>query len=85
MAEDMDLTWSFYEAGWKEKFVPHAVCYPIELHNLALLRKQLRRWSHGSVQNVLLHRHGLLDLGYLRSMVALAFGTRRWRRSRSLW
>ena len=37
------------------------------------LRKQLRRWSHGFVQNVMLHRKGLLDLGYLRSMVALAF------------
>jgi poly-beta-1,6-N-acetyl-D-glucosamine synthase len=73
MAEDMDLTWTFYQRGWKVKFVPDAVCYPIEPHNLDLLRKQLRRWSHGFVQNVLLHRRGLLDLGYLRSMVALAF------------
>jgi biofilm PGA synthesis N-glycosyltransferase PgaC len=37
------------------------------------MRKQLRRWSHGFVQNVLLHRRGLLRLGYLRSMVAMAF------------
>ena len=37
------------------------------------MRKQLRRWSHGFVQNVMLHRRGLLKLGYLRSMVALAF------------
>lgn len=73
MAEDMDLTWTFYHRGWKVKFVPEAVCYPIEPHNLDLLRKQLRRWSHGFVQNVLLHRKELLDLGYLRSMVALAF------------
>jgi cellulose synthase/poly-beta-1,6-N-acetylglucosamine synthase-like glycosyltransferase len=73
MAEDMDLTWTFYQRGWKVKFVPEAVCYPIEPHNLDLLRKQLRRWSHGFVQNVMLHRRGLLDLGYLRSMVALAF------------
>jgi biofilm PGA synthesis N-glycosyltransferase PgaC len=73
MAEDMDLTWTFYQRGWRVKFVPEAVCYPIEPHNLDLLRKQLRRWSHGFVQNVMLHRKGLLDLGYLRSMVALAF------------
>lgn len=73
MAEDMDLTWTFYEMGWKVKFVPDAVCYPIEPHNFDLLRKQLRRWSHGFVQNILLHRKGLLGLGYLRSMVALAF------------
>lgn len=73
MAEDMDLTWTLYQAGWKVRFVPHAVCYPIEPQNLSLMRKQLRRWSHGFVQNVVLHRHGLLHLGYLRSMVALAF------------
>jgi poly-beta-1,6-N-acetyl-D-glucosamine synthase len=73
LAEDMDLTWTFYQRGWRVRFVPDAVCYPIEPHNLDLLRKQLRRWSHGFVQNVMLHRKGLLDLGYLRSMVALAF------------
>lgn len=73
MAEDMDLTWTLYQAGWKVGFVPEAVCYPIEPHNLNLMRKQLRRWSHGFVQNVMLHRRGLLKLGYLRSMVALAF------------
>ncbi len=73
MAEDMDLTWTFYQRGYKVKFVPEAVCHPIEPHNLDLLRKQLRRWSHGFVQNVMLHRRALLDLGYLRSMVALAF------------
>ncbi len=72
MAEDMDLTWTLYEAGWKVGFVPEAVCYPIEPHDLKLMRTQLRRWSHGFVQNVLLHRRGLLELGYLRSMVALA-------------
>jgi biofilm PGA synthesis N-glycosyltransferase PgaC len=73
MAEDMDLTWTLYRAGWKVRFMPEAVCYPIEPHNLHLLRKQLRRWSHGFVQNVRLHRRDLLHLGYLRSMVALAF------------
>jgi biofilm PGA synthesis N-glycosyltransferase PgaC len=73
MAEDMDLTWTMYSAGWKVRFVPDALCYPIEPHNFDLMRKQLRRWSHGFVQNLLLHRKDLLHLGYLRSMVALAF------------
>jgi len=72
MAEDMDLTWTFYQAGGKVRFVPEAVCYPIEPHNLSLMRKQLRRWSHGFIQNVRLHRSALLHLGYLRSMVMLA-------------
>jgi biofilm PGA synthesis N-glycosyltransferase PgaC len=72
MAEDMDLTWSFYQAGWKVRFVPEASCYPIEPHNLEFMRKQLRRWTHGFVQNVWLHWRGVLHLGYLRSTVAVA-------------
>ncbi len=72
MAEDMDLTWTLYGAGHGVKFVPEALCYPIEPHDLPFLAKQLRRWSHGFVQNVRLHRRGLLDLGFLRSAVAVA-------------
>src|SRR5262249_50707829 len=72
MAEDMDLTWSFYRAGWRVRFVPDAICYPIEPHNLLFMHKQLRRWSHGFVQNVLLHWQGILHRGYLRSLVAVA-------------
>lgn len=73
MAEDMDLTWTLYREGMKVRFVPEAVCYPIEPHTFAFLARQLRRWSHGFVQNVRLHRRSLLRLGYLRSMVAVAF------------
>jgi poly-beta-1,6-N-acetyl-D-glucosamine synthase len=73
MAEDMDLTWTVYEAGHKVRFLPEAVSYPIEPHNFAFISKQLRRWSHGFVQNVRLHKRSLLRLGYLRSIVAVAF------------
>lgn len=73
MAEDMDLTWSMYQRGQRVRFIPEAVSYPIEPHNFSFLSKQLRRWSHGFVQNVRLHWRGLLGLGYLRSMVAVAF------------
>ena len=72
MAEDMDLTWSFYEAGRDVRFVPEAVCYPIEPSTFRLLSKQLRRWSHGFLQNVRLHRRGLLEVPWLRTMVAIA-------------
>ena len=58
LAEDMDLTWTFYQYEWKVRFIPEAVSYPIEPHNFHFLRKQLKRWSHGFVQNVRLHRHG---------------------------
>jgi cellulose synthase/poly-beta-1,6-N-acetylglucosamine synthase-like glycosyltransferase len=72
MAEDMDLTWSMYGKGHGVRFVPEAVSYPVEPHDFHFLGKQLRRWSHGFVQNVRLHRRTLLSLGYLRSTVAIA-------------
>jgi cellulose synthase/poly-beta-1,6-N-acetylglucosamine synthase-like glycosyltransferase len=72
MAEDMDLTWSFYAAGSTVRFVPQAVCYPIEPHNLNLMHRQLRRWSHGFVQNVRLHWREVAHVRFLRSVVAVA-------------
>lgn len=72
MAEDMDLTWSFYQQGHGVTFVPEAVCYPIEPENLHYMSKQLKRWSHGFVQNVLLHWRGILTIPYLRSAVAVS-------------
>jgi biofilm PGA synthesis N-glycosyltransferase PgaC len=72
LAEDMDLTWSFYRSGRKVRFVPEAVCYPIEPHTFRFMSRQLKRWSHGFVQNVRLHWKGLLDVPYLRSAVAVS-------------
>ena len=68
----MDLTWSFYQAGRTVRFVPEAVCYPIEPHDLDFMGKQLRRWSHGFVQNVRLHWRGILPLGFLSTVVGVA-------------
>lgn len=73
LAEDMDLTWTLYRSGHKIRFVPEAVSYPIEPHDFNFMGKQLRRWSHGFVQNVRLHWRSLLELGYLRSTVAIGF------------
>jgi cellulose synthase/poly-beta-1,6-N-acetylglucosamine synthase-like glycosyltransferase len=72
MAEDMDLTWSMYAAGRRVRFVPEAVCYPIEPHNFFFMRKQLRRWSHGFMQNVQLHHGAVLGIPFLRSVVGVA-------------
>jgi biofilm PGA synthesis N-glycosyltransferase PgaC len=72
LAEDMDLTWSMYHAGRRVRFVPEAVCYPIEPHNFSFMRKQLRRWSHGFVQNVTLHWPRLLPIRFLRSVISVA-------------
>lgn len=71
MAEDMDLTWTLYERGYSVRFIPDAVCYPIEPHSLSLMSKQLRRWSHGFLQNVRLHWRGLIDQPYLRAAVTV--------------
>lgn len=71
MAEDMDLTWTFYQAGYGVRFAPDAVCYPIEPHNYHFLSKQLRRWSHGFIQNVRLHWKGIIHEPHLRSFVAV--------------
>lgn len=72
MAEDMDLTWTFYQAGYGVRFIPDAVCYPIEPHNFEFMSKQLRRWSHGFVQNVRIHWKGVLEVPFLRMLVAVA-------------
>lgn len=72
LAEDMDLTWSLYRAGHAVRFVPEALCYPVEPQTFSLMGKQLRRWSHGFLQNVRLHGRALLRFRYLRSMLAVA-------------
>ena len=72
MAEDMDLTWQFHQCGHRVRFVPAAVCWPIEPHDFHFMRCQLRRWSHGFVQNVGLHWRGILDVPWLRATVAVA-------------
>lgn len=72
VTEDMDLTWSFYEAGHKVRFIPEAVSYPIEPHDFDFMCKQLKRWSHGWVQNVMLHWRGILKIPFLRNTVAVS-------------
>ena len=72
MAEDMDLTWSFYEAGHGVRFIPEAVSYPVEPHNYNFMSKQLTRWSHGFVQNLVLHWRGIIHVPFLRYAVMVA-------------
>ncbi|HVZ93118.1 MAG TPA: glycosyltransferase family 2 protein [Phycisphaerales bacterium] len=71
LAEDMDLTWNCYLAGYKVRFVEDAVCYPIEPHNLKFLSRQLRRWSAGFVQCVRVHWKDVVHIPFLRNVVAI--------------
>jgi biofilm PGA synthesis N-glycosyltransferase PgaC len=73
LAEDMDLTWTLHRRGAKVRFVPDAVCYPLEPRDLRFLNMQLKRWSHGFVQNVKLHWRDVLHVPFLRQAVAVAF------------
>jgi cellulose synthase/poly-beta-1,6-N-acetylglucosamine synthase-like glycosyltransferase len=71
MAEDMDLTWTFYSQGYGVRFIPEAVSYPIEPHNFNFMRKQLKRWSHGFVQNVKFHWKNVMSIQFLNSIIAV--------------
>jgi biofilm PGA synthesis N-glycosyltransferase PgaC len=73
MAEDMDLTWTIYEAGFGVRFIPEACSYPVEPENLKFLRKQLTRWSHAFVQNVRLHWQNIRSMRYLFSSVMVGY------------
>ena len=72
LAEDMDLTWMLHQRGHGVRFIVDAECYPYEPHNYSFMSKQLRRWSHGFVQNVRLHWRGVLDVPFLRVTIAVA-------------
>lgn len=73
LAEDMDLTWSLHLESYGVRFIPEAMSYPIEPHDYGFMSRQLKRWSHGFMQNVKLHWVDLLELPYLRTFVAVAF------------
>ena len=72
LAEDMDLTWTFHTRGYGVRFIPEAVCYPIEPTDFSFMRKQLKRWSHGFLQNVSLHWRDVIEVPYLRSFITVA-------------
>lgn len=72
VAEDMDMTWALYDRGARVRFVADAVCFPIEPRNFQFLCRQLRRWNHGFVQNVIAHRATIMRQPFLRSAVAVA-------------
>ncbi len=72
LAEDMDLTWSYYARNLRVRFLPEAQSYPIEPHSFLFMRRQLKRWSHGFIQNVLLHWKDLRGITFLNLAVAVA-------------
>ena len=72
MAEDMDLTWTFYEQGKTVRFAQDICCYPIEPETLHMLGKQLTRWSHGLFQNLKIHWKNIKKIPVLREIIIVA-------------
>jgi biofilm PGA synthesis N-glycosyltransferase PgaC len=72
MAEDMDLTWTLYEKGKIVRYNHDVLCFPLEPENLHMLSKQLKRWSHGYLQNVRLHWKKMRNIPVLREQVIAA-------------
>ncbi len=69
MAEDMDLTWTLYENGKIVRYNHETYCYPIEPESFEMMCKQLKRWSHGWLQNVRLHGRKLMKIPVIREEI----------------
>jgi cellulose synthase/poly-beta-1,6-N-acetylglucosamine synthase-like glycosyltransferase len=71
MLEDIDLTWTLYENGKIVKCNTESFCFPLEPDTFKLMSKQLKRWSHGWFQNVVLHRKKIMKIPGLREQVVV--------------
>lgn len=69
VAEDMDLTWVFYEAGKRARYCPDATAFISEPGNFRLMKKQLTRWNSGWWQVLKLHRKKVNKVPVLREFV----------------
>ena len=71
-AEDMDLTWLFYENGMTVGYNNDAACFAIEPENFHLMSKQLRRWNTGFHQVLQLRFRNVMKIPVLREFVIAA-------------
>lgn len=71
MAEDMDLTWDFLNAGFAVYYAPDAYCYPLDPSTGKIYVSQIDRWCRSFFQNVKAHsfrrnrKVGAFVYGYL--------------------
>lgn len=72
ITEDLDLTWELLIAGHQIRFVPDAVCYPLEPNTWRVYHAQVRRWARGFFQTVEAHREDLARNRRLQLLVAAA-------------
>lgn len=70
LAEDMDITWQFLEAGLEVKFVAEALCLPLDPHDYPTFKRQVERWYRSYLQNISVHRRMLWQNKRLSFFVA---------------
>jgi biofilm PGA synthesis N-glycosyltransferase PgaC len=61
-----------YKLGYQVRFVPEAVCYPIEPPSLSMMNKQLKRWSAAYLQNVRLHGRDITKIPFLFTAMSVS-------------
>lgn len=83
MAEDMDLTLDFLNAGFAVYYAPDAYCYPLDPSTGKIYVSQIDRWYRSFFQNVKVHsfrrnrKVGAFVFGYLLEGIVvplIAFG-----------
>ena len=71
--EDIDLTWTIDQLGYKVGYVPKALAYPVEPTSWALYKAQMRRWSSAFFQSIAVHARTLPTHKGLGAMLGMAF------------
>lgn len=55
MVEDLDLTWTLHQHGFRVGYASRAVAYPLEPGNRHQYTAQMRRWTRGFFQAIRVH------------------------------
>lgn len=61
IAEDMDLTWEFVEAGYTVKFAKDAICRVIDPYTSKMFYNQVSRWYRGYFQCIRVRNFNLFS------------------------
>lgn len=61
IAEDMDLTWEFIEAGYTVKFAKKAICRVIDPYTKKMYYNQVSRWYRGYFQCIKVRNFNLFS------------------------
>lgn len=72
IVEDLDLTWTLHQRGFKVTYAPRALAYPTEPATWAQYKGQMRRWSRGLFQTIQVHARSARRTPALSLMVIAA-------------